>query len=88
MAALEIDGAVLAAADEHAAAEGVPTATLVERAVRRYLVAARARATNLAALREVVQEMQERGPNLDEDEGAALVYGELRAMRTERAVGR
>lgn len=84
MAALEIDGALLAAADEYAAEEGVPTATLVERAVRRYMVAGRARTTNLAALGEVVRELQERGPNLDEDEGAALAYTELRAMRAER----
>ena len=83
MAAVELDDRVLAAAQEQAVREGVPVERYLEQAVRRQLLAGslqdRAGAT-LATLRE----LQERGPNLDEDEGLALAVDELRAMRAER----
>lgn len=83
MAAVELSDTVLAAAREQAAREGVVLERYLEQAVRRQLLAGsmqdRAEAT-LATLRE----LQERGPNLDEDEGLALAADELRAMRAER----
>jgi len=73
---LEFDEELLAQLRTDVARSGRSEAAVVQEAVRRYL-------DSLAGLERVVRRMQGRG-HLNEAEGLALAYDELRAMRFER----
>lgn len=81
---VRIDDQLLAEARQRAAAEGTSVGGLIEQAIRKYLAVATVREQSFG---DVVRELQDRGPQVDEDDAMALAYEELHAMRRERDAG-
>ena len=76
---VEVDEKLLAATRAVAERIGVPADELYERALRNVL------SRDFAELmRDIAADQVERGVTLSEDEGLALAYEELRAVRAER----